>query len=77
MKSDTTYDDDDGPPSGTQDETWQTLVDSGGTDVSAGDSVTIVASTSGAFDSATVRLIWENDDGSTSAELGKWEGPDA
>ena len=50
---------------------WKS-VSSGGTEVSAGSSVTV-----GVSNSDTVQLVWENDEGTSSATLQEWEGPQA
>lgn len=49
-------------------------------DSSIGSSETVKAGTSLAVDvdsSATVRVVYEADDGESSATLGRWDGPDA
>ncbi|ELZ78227.1 hypothetical protein C455_11108 [Haloferax larsenii JCM 13917] len=45
-------------------------------DVTAGNSVT-VAGNGNDFNSATFRVVWTAESGSTSATLQKWSGPDA
>jgi flagellin-like protein len=46
--------------------------------ISAGNSISIHSSTTSAdFRSATVRIVWSNGEGDSSATLSRWEGPDA
>ena len=56
---------------------WETNSDAddncgGASDVSAGNEVTV-----GAGNGDTVRMTWQSSDGSDTATLGKWEGPNA
>ncbi|MBX0321556.1 type IV pilin N-terminal domain-containing protein [Halomicroarcula sp. F13] len=50
---------------------------SDGSEISAGTSVTIEASSSGDLDDGTVRVTFQSDQGDNSATLAEWSGPDA
>jgi flagellin-like protein len=59
---------------GTTDEGWYTLGDlNSSDDVTAGNSATF----QNVSDSDTVRVIWENQEGTNSATLREWVGPQA
>ncbi|MDG5776446.1 type IV pilin N-terminal domain-containing protein [Haloarculaceae archaeon H-GB2-1] len=78
ISSDTNFD----PPGSTSstDSTTFSETDAYGSSsqVSAGDSIGIASETnSDDFRSSTVRIVWSNGEGDSSATLTKWEGPDA
>ncbi|KAB1198462.1 MULTISPECIES: type IV pilin [Haloferax] len=56
---------------------WE-ILQGNSNDVKAGTSVTIRPNTTGSsLNNQTVRLVWTDESGSTSATLQKWSGPDA
>ncbi len=59
--------------------TWDALQDDTGAAVSAGNSVTIKPSNgpTDVLHNQTVRIVWTDESGSSSATLQKWTGPDA
>jgi flagellin-like protein len=81
LKSDASFDtnDDDGSTADAASTfTWDSLFSPSGDEVSAGTSGTVHADTnSDEFNSATFRVTWSSSDGSNTATLGKWSGPDA
>ncbi|MFC7202377.1 type IV pilin [Haloferax namakaokahaiae] len=56
-------------------ESWNGL--SGVDEISAGEQVVVQEQNTDDLDDATVRLVWTDESGSTSATLQKWTGPDA
>lgn len=60
---------------------WTAFPDTG-SDISAGSSVTVENSTvsTGTYldlSEATVRAVWQSSEGDSSAQIGRWDGPDA
>lgn len=78
VSGDINFDDADG--SGFSDQSkasWDEFDDYGdGSEITAGNSATIAESTSDDLDDATIRIVYEAEEGDNSATLGKWTGPD-
>ncbi|WP_148413204.1 type IV pilin [Haloferax sp. KTX1] len=57
--------------------TWTALNGDTQTDVTAGTSVTIIPEDGESLSDQTVRIVWTDEAGSSSATLQRWSGPDA
>jgi flagellin-like protein len=78
VSSDENFDDPDGDVSDSGSASWNEFGKfSKGSQIAAGNTLTINETSGDTFDEATVRVTYQSEQGDTSATLAEWTGPDA